>query len=318
MSTSPEDWRAIDLALAEWLTKLGRDDGDRHRRSFAEWLAQDPAHEQAFEAFRAVDRAISRTSLPIPPLHPPRRTTYRPQLVQAAIAALVIFGVGGGGAYLLTRPGAQRSASGTQYAAGDAPRAVALPDGPSLMLDAHAIVLTSMETDGPMLLLEQGRTRVRLPANSVRPFVVAAGDLRLTARGAVFDVSRDGDTVQVTPLDGQVTVRHTSGPAAVPLRAGNQLVATSHGDQIMPAPVDEPGWTSALLPLDGKTLGNLIDTGNRSGGKRIALDDSALANRPVQGQLPVGDTHNLALQIAAAFDLDLRETPTEYILTRKS
>jgi transmembrane sensor len=318
VSTSSEDRRAIDLALAEWLTKLGRDDGDRYRRSFEEWLAQDPAREQAFQAFKAADRDIGRTSLPIPPLHPPRRTTYRPQFVQAAIAALVILGVGGGGAYLLMRPGAQNKLSGTQYAAGDTPRAIELPHGPSLMLDAHAIVLTSMETDGPMLLLEQGRTRVRLPASGERPYVVAAGDLRLTAHGAVFDVARDGDTIQVTPLAGEVTVRHASGPAAVPLRAGNQIVATSHGDQIMPAPVDEPGWTSALLPLDGKTLGNLIDTGNRSGGKRIALDDSALANRPVQGQLPVSDTHNLALQIAAAFDLDLRETPTKYILARKS
>jgi transmembrane sensor len=318
VTPTPEDRRAIDLALAEWLAKLGNDGGEHHRPAFEAWLAERREHRDAYRAFEAVDHDVLQTSLPIPPLHRQTRPAIRPSLAYAAIAALLVLGVGGGGTLLFLRSPSREAATGTLYAAGDTARAVDLPDGTSLMLDAHAMILTSIEEEKPLLLLEQGRARIRLPASTNRPFTVASGDLRLTAHGAVFDIAKDGNTVRVIPLGGKVIVRHVRQPEQPPLLPGQQLVAGPDGDKVMTADKSEPGWTSALLPLDGKTLGDLVTIGNRTGGKMIAFADSALASRPVQGQLPVKDTHLLALQIAAAFDLDIRETHDEYILTRKT
>ena len=313
-----DDRRAIDLAIAEWLTKLGRKDGEQYRRSFEAWLSERSEHRVAYQAFVATDRDVAGTSFPVPRLHPQPRPVLRTPFAQAAIAAAIVLGVGGGATYLALQKPSHDAASGTRFAAGDAPRAIELADGTSLMLDTHAVMLTAFVGDRPILLLEQGRARVRFPAHADRPFVVAAGDLRLTAHGAVFDIARDADTVRVTALGGAIIAQHEHGLTSAPIAPGQQLVANSTGDRLMPADKNEASWTSALLPLDGKTLADLVAIGNRTGGKTIMLPDAELGRRPVQGQLPVKNTHALALQIAAAFDLNVRETPDQYILTRKS
>ncbi len=320
MTLSSEDRREIDLALAEWLTKLGGADGDRYRASFHRWLDERVEHRSAYAAFRATDHDVELTSLPTPPLHDRVGLARTPYLVQLALAATVLLAIGSAGTWAWQHHINTAASGTTQIAADDAARAIDLPDGRHVMLDAHAVLLTSLEDDPSTLTLLEGRSRFRLPEGSAR-FVVAAGNLRLTAHGAVFDVIVDDNGVRITSLGGTLVVRHQGGLPARPdmiLKQGEQLVANRTGDRVTAAAPDEAGWTSALLPLDGKTLADIIAIGNRHGGKPIMLADPALSARMVQGQLPATDTHILALQLAAAFDLDLHETKHGYVLAIKT
>lgn len=320
MTSSPEDRHDIDLALADWLAKLGGPDAGQYRQPFALWLDEGPEHRTAYAAFQATAREVGMTSLPTPELHVRTDRTPSPFTKQLALAAAVVLVVGGVGAlgWRLHNPG---SAPATvQIAAEDEPRAIDLPEGPSMMLDAHAVILTSLNPSLSTLTLLGGRGRFRLPAQG-SPFVVAAGSLRVTARGAVFDIVVDGDIVRVTVLRGRVLVRHRDTSAnskPVTLDKGHQLVADTSGDRVIAAARGEAGWSSALLPLDGKTLADVIAIGNRRGGKPVLLADPVLSGRLLQGQAPATDTHILALQLAAAFDLDLRETEQGYVLSIKS
>ena len=316
MTSSAEDKRNIDQALADWLTRLGGDDGADYQQSFERWLEQDPAHRAAYRAFRETDDEIGTTSLPVPPLRVPIVARSRPRLSDLALAGMAVLAVFGVGAVAMYRHAAGPT-TGTEIVSADESRSVDLPGGPSMVLDAHSMIRTAFEGDRSTVLLEDGRARFRLADDMSAPFTVASGDLRISSRGGVFDVRKERDAVLVTALRGMTFVRHQRDLAtksAIRLTRGEQLRSDHSGDRIMAAPEDEARWTSALMPLDGMTIGEIVAIGNAHGGKPIRLADPTLAVRPLQGQLPATDTRTLSLQLAAAFDLDLSETEQALVL----
>ncbi|MEG1029854.1 MAG: FecR domain-containing protein, partial [Brevundimonas sp.] len=183
---------AADIEAAEWHGRLGArnvdartiedffnwrqspENAEAYRRVETVWtgtggLANDPQVAEALEA------AFSRRAQ--------RRRPPRLLLGLAAVGAAAAL-AGGFSFWLQSR---------TVFSTGvGEERLVQLADGSSVRLDTASRVRVRFDGDRRFIELQEGQAFFTVAHDASRPFVVAAGDARVTALGTVFDVRRDG------------------------------------------------------------------------------------------------------------------------------
>jgi len=81
---------------------------------------------------------------------------------------------------------------------------VQLADRSALVLAADSVVAVKYTGTARILNVERGEAYFEVKHNAQRPFIVNAGDVRVTAVGTAFNVQRDSDQVVVTVTEGAV------------------------------------------------------------------------------------------------------------------
>lgn len=321
-------WRLWDreerLAVAadRWLARLHKDSSPETVRKFQAWRDRDPAHAAALtEAernWRQTGQAspIAAARARVADTQP--RESHRREIAWAAVTAAILLGIGGGIA--LDHETHQTAVASPEFAADAAPRLVHLRDGSTVILDRGSAIAVHYTDAMRAILLTRGRARFSVAHDAAHPFVVTAGDRTVTARGTIFDVAKQPNRVTVTMLDGVVEVKRIASHApgsTLRLTKGHVAVATGEIVDVQPAPAAPVDWARGLETLDRLSLGEILARANRQGAKPIILSDPGMSPLHLQGQLSTTDTHALAIQLASALDLDMREEPNGYVLTPK-
>jgi transmembrane sensor len=282
--TSPS--RNVDADAAVWLARLHGDEAGAVRPALDAWLAESPAHAEAFgranETWAILPRAARYGREEIRP----RPERARPWvLYPAALAACLLLVVGFGafwwslsdaGAYA-TRPGEQKVAT--------------LADGSRIALNTDTRVDVRFSDARRQIQLERGEAMFEVAHDAARPFVVVAGDTRVQAIGTVFTVRRTRDDVVVTLIKGRVAVTHERGrpggatEAPLMLRPGEKLTEPVEGpSRIEPESVEAAtAWRRGQTVFDETPLGSAVSELNRYGGPPIVVDDPRVAALPVSG-----------------------------------
>jgi transmembrane sensor len=189
------------------------------------------------------------------------------------------------------------------------------------------LITVSFDKARRRLRLEQGSARFEV-AHEPRPFVVAAGDGTVTARGTVFDVSISSDnrvTVKLLRGSVDVAVPAISRPAVQSAQVVTRLAPGEHVDFADRRTRSLPGQTpqggnefGATLDLDHSRLADLVATANRHSPVQIGLGDPELGNLQVSGVLRIDDPDRLAAHLASVFDLTVeRPAPSRIVLKRR-
>jgi ferric-dicitrate binding protein FerR (iron transport regulator) len=124
--------------------------------------------------------------------------------------------------------------------------------------------------------------------------------------------------VTVTVLNGRLSVESHARARPLLLIAGQRLVTRGTEEQVMGATRDENDWSATLLPLSGRTLGDIVTIVARQEGPKLVLDNPDLATLSLQGQLRTTDIGAMARQLAAALELDVRSEAGNFIIYRKN
>jgi transmembrane sensor len=165
-----------------------------------------------------------------------------------AAAAVVLAILAGIVSMQIPRAGTDSSVASLSTGAGEI-RTVRLSDGSRLTLDAKSSV-TSLYTAGERrLVLVNGRARFVVAHEEQRAFIVVADNTLIVAHGTVFDVMKQGGTIQVDLLKGSVEVQrsHNSGQAPTivgSLVPGQRLTVDETESHPVPKPVltEESKW----------------------------------------------------------------------------
>ena len=119
-------------------------------------------------------------------------------------------------------------------------------------------------------MLEHGEAYFDVVHDAQRPFVVIAGNRRITDIGTKFSVRRDGDDVKVIVTEGRVRVDIVdTGHAAAPVYAvgGNVVVAKSDETLVANASAkeldDQLSWRTDMLEFHQDTLADAAVQFNR-------------------------------------------------------
>lgn len=201
-------------------------------------------------------------------------------------------------------------------------RTLTLDDGSSLKLDTGSAVTVRYSRRYRNVLLEQGRAQFSVAPAPRRPFVVQAGAGKVQAVGTEFQVRKHNATVQVTLLEGVVTV---TAPATGQ-SAETRTATLSPGEQLNFDSVDlwartkanldvAQGWTRGELVFRQRPLRELLEEANRYSAVKIRIGDPSLNDLRISGVFDSNDQTSLIQAIEHVLHLHAEQTsPQEIVL----
>jgi transmembrane sensor len=289
------------------------------REQFEAWLDADPRHRAAYDsidcswdfvAAAAVDErvmAMRREALAAPGK---RSVSWgRPAAIAASIVVCVlVFGsvwrFGSGGANqidgeFVTQVG-QRSS-------------ITLNDGSTVVLNTASRIHVDFNARERRVQLLAGQALFNVAKNYPLPFVVEAGDRRVTAHGTAFDIRlEDHNQLQVTLIEGRVSVDPLRPNGSTPAMSDHEDLLP--GDQLVIAPRGAPekhkadltkatSWREGQIILDDDTLENAIAEVNRYSARKIILADPKLASLRLSGVFIAGHSDTFVETVTENFPI---------------
>ena len=307
----PQSASDIDDDAADWAARLDGRPGDDG--GVETWLAGDPRRAGALLRARAALSLLDRArALPKPDLQPNPSMPRRRLLVGGG--TLLAAGIGGL-AFL------HLSAERYQAGVGEI-RRVPLADGSSATLNTATRLAVQLDKTQRNIRLDQGEAWFRVAKDRTRPFVVAAGDVRVRAVGTAFSVRRQGDGVLVLVTEGVVEVwREGAQGHRVKVGAGSRIVL-AEGQP--PQPIFEPAqniddalaWRQGLIVMRGMSLGEAAADFNRYNARKLIVDDPDLAAETVVGRFRTDEPEAFASSVAIALEAGVEVRPDAIVLRR--
>jgi len=328
MALSSQEASALLLQqqAINWLVRLRADDfSEAEMMAFAEWLAKDHAHSEAFAAAESLFSELvlaANSPMPdaqpladlqdngavIPGLHHRRSVAkrYRGWLATAvAIAAVWLFVV------MLVMP--QQAPWLDNYLSdyhtetGEL-RAVQLADGSQVLLNTNSAVSVDFNASVRQVTLHYGQARFTVAKDTQRPFQVRSDNLIVKALGTVFEVYQHPGEVSVTVQEHAV-LASVQAEASVPVQQGQQLNYRSGGPLTKPETVElnqTSAWQQQRLFINDRPLGELLDELGRYRVGRVFLSDEKLKNLRVTGVFSLDKPDEVLSSVVNA--LNLQET----------
>lgn len=201
-------------------------------------------------------------------------------------------------------------------------RVVQLDDGTRVSLDADSRLSVQYGHEIRHIRLDRGEALFEVAKEPGRPFVVVAGDDRITALATSFVVRRDAGRTAVTLVEGKVSVL-SGGDAA----AGSDVRILSPGQRLTLAPANRPkidtpametvaAWRRGEVALDDTPLAQAIAEMNRYDKTQIVIGDAGIESLIVSGLYHAGDNEGFAQSVARMYRLEMARADGKIRLQR--
>lgn len=319
-----------EAEAAQWFARLRSDQaGRRDREQFEQWRASSDVNASAYDRLETLwieigDSAVEdpimamrREALAAAPARPARR--WLPVAGVAATLAVAVLGL-----TLVSRDAAPLS--GNVEVAGTGSEDVRvyrtgvgedskirLADGSTVELNTDSLVRVDYGGEQRLVELVRGEALFDVAKDPARPFVVDAHGDKIVAHGTSFNVRQRGATVEVTLIEGKVTVERDGGWLRPRQRAtldpGQQLVASegSNAFEIRSANGSEvASWREGRVVFDNEPLAKVVAEMNRYSERKIEIDDPTLESLRVTGVFRTGSPAAFTTALGASFPVDMR------------
>lgn len=268
----------IDLAAADWHTRMEQGLTAEEEAEFTEWLAASTAHEAALRHLGqslAAARSIppeqvarlraeqARRRSQSAPHARPEPASQRPSseerqgwswsrlLPRPALAALcctvavvltLVLALGVGWHQWQQQP----TFTSSHLTPRGQARTITLPDGTALSLDADTQAQVTLYRDRREVRITQGQILFAVAPDSARPFHVLAGPARVTVGGTRFSVryratGMEAGSAQVAVQEGHVRVAGAQGAATPADLVAGQALSVSPAGVLGPVSAVAPG-----------------------------------------------------------------------------
>jgi transmembrane sensor len=256
---------------SEWVQRLNeshQEDVQASTDQWMQWCKSDPLNLPAFEQMQRVWNAFSdirdANDLALKPLNSPK---HRIGLI--ALAASIVLAVGVAAWLVPAYSDVQEFATplGKQ-------RSITLSDGSHLDLAPDSRVSTHFTLTRRDIQLERGQAFFEVTHGAIRPFIVHAGALTVTAIGTAFDVRIDPSTTVVTVSEGRVGVSGVDESGPLRASVGERVIFSKSAHQLSVAAVDPKAaesWRAGTLQFAGESLQEVAAEVGRYSTTRIVV-----------------------------------------------
>jgi len=293
---------AIDDRATAWVSRL--DKGAMAPAARAEldaWLAEDVRHRGAFLRAEAAWKKLDRIGFALTDQADlPRRNQWisRRGLLEAGGGAAVLAAAAAAAAFVWT--GRQQ----IQTPLGEI-RRVPLGDGSLVAVNTDSALNIALKAELREVTLDKGEVWFDVAKDSKRPFIVAAGDVRVRAVGTAFSVHRLDDGADVLVTEGVVET-WTVG-------AENRKRSVTAGSKVFVSDIDGPSnivaaatqidrklaWRDGEIVLDGETLADAAAEFNRYNDRKLTIDP-ALTDQRLVGWFHTNEPETFAQAVVTA------------------
>jgi len=283
----------IEKCAADWLANRDRDDWSvEDQTKLDAWLAESPAHELAYWRLETAWARTERLAALRRPVQPDRADMSARLRMLArfagAIGLAAIIGIGAA-SYIFR-------AKETHYETGiGGHKRVTLADGSLVELNTDTALRVIFSGSERKVVLERGEAYFHIIHHADKPFIVVAGNERVTDLGTAFVLRRQDQQLKVTLLEGRArleTVGYLSSKA-VDLAPGDEVVAGA-GRTIRARKTSETlsenlGWRHDLLIFDNTTLADAVTEFNRYSQIKLVITDTKVARMTINGTFRIGN-----------------------------
>jgi transmembrane sensor len=283
--------REVKAAAADWFERRNFWDWTAdNEAAFAEWLNASFAHRAAYvrveAAWKRTERlTVFKSSVRREP-QPPQRERTRFWFAGAVAATFAIAAIVGAITYW---PSAQPQTQTYATAIGGR-ETLALTDGSRIELNTDTQLRTLITARERKVWLDKGEAYFQVRHDAAHPFVVIAGNHRVTDLGTTFVVRRDATKMEVALVEGRAQVdalnSQTNAPS-VEMVPGDIVIATANRIETQKKPVAvlsaDLAWRQGLLIFKRSTLAEAAAQFNRYNREKLVIDASA-------AQLKIGGT----------------------------
>jgi transmembrane sensor len=313
------DVERIEDEASLWVVREDRGLSLAERDALDRWLGMSTAHRVAYlQMQQAWSRADRLAALRGPaPMREARRNAGAVLPRLAAIAAVLAICLGGAGWYYYAA-----RAAGQTYATGIGQhQAVQLADGTRIELNTDSRLQAQVTGSARTIRLEKGEAYFDVTHDANRPFMVLAGNRRITDIGTKFSVRVDGDQVRVLVREGEVKVETLDGRAVQPAMANAGHAVVTQGNGLLVANraphevARELSWRSGILVFDQETLTAAAAEFNRYNVKKVVVLGQA-RNLHVGGRFRANNADVFASLIQAGMGVNVRDTGDEIIISK--
>ena len=317
----------IEEQAARWVTRRGGSDWSAaDQQDLDLWLNSATAHRVAYLRLAAVWQRADRLQALQPGSLRPEATPAppawwrrpAPALAASLCAALVLVGAVVGVHEYRAEPAYVTEVGGS--------RTLSLADGTRVELNTDTQLRTEVNAKTRTTWLDRGEAYFEVAHDASRPFVVIAGDRRVTVLGTRFSVRRDGNKVSVLVTEGRVrvdgpTLGQGAGTAApVELQRGDVALAQDGALLVKSKPLDklanELGWRRKVLVFDETNLGEAAEEFNRYNQKKLVISDPSIARIRIGGSFDPSNVDAFARLLAQGFHLQITAREEEILLSR--
>ncbi len=186
---------------------------------------------------------------------------------------------------------------------------VPLADGSKVELNTDTRLRASVTSASRTVWLDRGEAYFDVARDTNRPFVVIAGQRRITVLGTRFSVRRDGDDVQVKVVEGRVKIDSIEAPvaAASAVITGGEVMVTKNESALVaqrsPDEItNELAWRRGVLIMNQWTLGDAAREFNRYNRQKLIVSDSVASIR-LGGSFESGNVDAFARLLQDGFGL---------------
>lgn len=311
MTRKPKLDETVKLQAAQWLARQRSNRRtEEDSRLFQAWLAEDPAHGEAFETLTAVWDVAG--NYPRDMRAGRRAAVAAPSSRRAVMAGLLATPVVGAGAYLMLPRSAQASTYVTRIGE---QHAVALPDGSHALLDTNSRLEVAFDHDTRLVQLRYGRANFAVVSDQARPFIVKMTEGKIVAGASNFDVRCEGGNACVMLFSGQASL-----DLATELRrlAPGERIALAGGaikTSDRPRPAAAGAWHSGRTVFEDARLTDAVAEMNRYSAMPLEIQGLDLGNKRISGVYRNGDSIAFADTVAVLTGAKVEQTRNRVLLT---
>lgn len=277
----------IEARAAEWLVRRDRADwSPADDDALDRWLNEDVGHKAAFWRLEAGWAAADRlASTRVPFTQSGRMRTLRPRAWAIAAAVVLMCALSVTLWLVMREPGMTRVAAATPIGGR---QDLALTDGSRVTLNTRTAIRANIGGGRREVWIDRGEAYFEIAHDVRHPFVVHAGDRKVTVLGTKFSVRRDGPKLTVAVTEGRVRVQDAVArsdraviitPGDMAIARGPSILLTDRSQQRVE---NELSWRRGVLTFDRTTLREAADEFNRYNTQPIRIDD------PAVGQIRIG------------------------------
>jgi transmembrane sensor len=308
-----------EAAAAAWLSREDRGLSAEEADLLSQWLGRSMLNRVAYLRLKAMWQRADRLSA-LKGLDeaaaPPGRVWLRPALY-ASLAAALLLAMASGAWLAWQRPAPQLFATAIGRS-----QAVRLADGSRMELNTNTRVRTDVTAARRIVTLDAGEAYFDVVHDAARPFVVYAGNRRITDLGTKFSVFRNGDDVRVTVREGRVRVDVLDRPAVdapVVAQAGHMVVTKGSETLVFTKPDSDINrdlaWRSGMLVFNQQTLAEAADQFNRYNNRKIIVEGNARRIR-IGGSFKADNVDVFVLLLHRGFGLSVADQGKRIIVSR--